>query len=191
MKIPTLVGVMLVATASLAQAQSKPDDFINPPPPRTGTGPTDIPAAPNSGFEEPVRPAGRGANELVYRNGSWFVVRSVRNGGNLVTCTGMYRVNRSVQLGKDTLVFKMPVHVSTISLGFDGQAMGAARAVTAAEREAGAISITGDTFAQLSKRGKLNIDVVTNDGGKTRHELDLQGLAGAVKYIEAGCPARR
>lgn len=196
MKISTSIGVMLMAgaAASLAQAQTKPEDFINPPPPKTSSPePVRVPApgTENNGFEEPVRPAGRGANELVYRGGSWFVVRSVKDGGKTVTCTGMYRVNRSVQVNKDALVFRTPVHVSTVALVLDGQATGSPRPLTAAEREAGAISITGDAFAQLSKRGRLNIDVVTNDGAKTRHDLDLNGLAGAVKTIEAACPGRR
>jgi hypothetical protein len=159
MKISTLLGVMLMAGAMVpaAQAQSRSEDFINPPPPvpRSSAGPVDAPAADKSGFDEPVRPAGRGANELVYRNGSWFVVRSVRDGGKTVTCTGT------------------------------------ARPLTAAEREAGAVSIAGSDFAQLVKRSRLKIDVATNDGAKTRHELDLNGLAGVVKNIEAGCPGRR
>ena len=195
MKISTSIGVMLLAGAAVspAQAQTKSEDFINPPPPRTIVQPpgATAPAPEGSGFEEPVRPSGRGANDLVYRGGSWFVVRSVRDGGKTVTCTGMYRINRNVQVNKDGLVFRTPVHINTISLGYDDQAMGAARAPTAAEREAGAVTIAGSDFAQLTKRGRLKIDVVTNDGAKTRHDLDLQGLAGAVKNIEAGCPGRR
>jgi hypothetical protein len=103
----------------------------------------------------------------------------------------MYRVNRSVQVNKDALVFKTPVHINTISLGYDDHGMGTARPLTAAEREAGAVSIAGSDFAQLVKRSRLKIDVATNDGAKTRHELDLNGLAGVVKNIEAGCPGRR
>lgn len=193
MKISTSIGVMLMASAavSLAQAQPKPEDFINPPPPRTIVVPPSDATPEGKGFEEPIRPSGRGANELVYRGGSWFVVRSVRDGGKTVTCTGMYRINRAVQVNRDGLVFRTPVHINTIALGYDDQAMGAARALTAAEREAGSVTIAGNAFAQLAKRGRLKIDVVTNDGAKARHDLDLNGLAGAVKTIEAGCPGRR
>lgn len=197
MKISTSIGAMLLAgaTASLAQAQTKSEDFINPPPPRTSATPDnrgfDNQGAEGRSSNELSQPGGRGASELVYRNGPWFVVRSVRDGGKSVTCSGKYRVNRNIHLNKDSLVIQTPVHVSTVSVGFDDQAMGAARALAPAEREVGAVALRGDTFEQLSKRGRLKIDVVTNDGAKTRQDLDLHGLAGAVKYIEAGCPARR
>ena len=48
-------------------------------------------------------PAAERPNQPVYRNGPWFVVRSVRDAGAVVACTGFYRANRRVQLSKDTL----------------------------------------------------------------------------------------
>ena len=35
------------------------------------------------------------------------------------------------------------------------------------------------------------VEKVLRNEGKTRHDLDLHGLAGAVKTIEAGCPGGR
>jgi hypothetical protein len=126
-------------------------------------------------------------NEPVYRSGPWFVVRSVRDNGAVVACTGFYRANRRVQLSKDTLIIKTPEEVTGVAFGFDDQPMDASRALSAGENDLKAIAITGEDFAKLARSRKLRIEVGTPQG-TMRHELELNGLAGALENIEQGCP---
>ena len=127
-------------------------------------------------------------NMPVYRSGPWFVVRSVRDGGNVVACTGFYRANRRVQLSKDMLIIQnAAVEVQSVAFGFDDEPMAAQRPLTDGEKDLKGIAFTGDDFAKLSKAHKVRIDVVTTQG-TMRHELDLSGLAGALDNIAKGCP---
>lgn len=135
-----------------------------------------------------AQPEGRQRpNQPVFRSGPWFVVRSVREGGNVVACTGFYRANRGVQLSKDSLVIKTRQEIRTVSLGFDGKPMGAPRPLSAAEKQLGALAISGDEFAQLSLSSKLRLEFVIDQGAQ-KHELELRGLKGALENINAGCP---
>lgn len=135
---------------------------------------------------QPASPAQ--AHEPVYRSGPWFVVRSVRDGGGVVACTGFYRANARVQLSKDTLAIKVPVEVRSVAFGFDGAPLPAARPLSAAERQVGAIALMGDDFARLARSRQLTIEVATA-AGLQRHVLQLHGLAGALANIHAGCPS--
>jgi hypothetical protein len=133
-----------------------------------------------------AQPAER-PNQAVYRSGPWFVVRSVRDGGNVVACTGFYRANRHVQLSKDTLIIQTDEEVKGVAFGFDDQPVGVQRPLTAGEQELKAIAFSGDDFAKLAKSRKVRVEVATPQG-TMRHELELNGLAGALDNIAQGCP---
>lgn len=132
--------------------------------------------------QAPQRP-----NQPVFRSGPWFVVRSVRDGGNVVACTGFYRANRHVQLSKDTLIIQTPEEVRAVAFGFDDQPVGAQRPLSAGEKDLKAIAFEGEEFKSLARSGKVRVEVETPQG-TMRHELDLRGLAGALQNIEQGCP---
>jgi hypothetical protein len=133
-----------------------------------------------------AQPAER-PNQPVFRSGPWFVVRSVRDGGNVVACTGFYRANRHVQLSKDMLVIKTVEEVTKVAVGFDDEPMSAPRPLSTAEKDLKAIAFTGEDFTKLARSRKLRIEVETPQG-TMRHELDLTGLAGALDNIDKGCP---
>ena len=126
-------------------------------------------------------------NQPVYRSGPWFVVRSVRDGGNVVACTGFYRANRRIQLSKDMLAVKTGEDVNSVAVGFDDGPLGAARPLTAGEKDLKAIAFTGDDFAKLAHSSKLRIDMETPQG-VMRNELELKGIEGALDNIDKGCP---
>jgi len=130
--------------------------------------------------QPPERP-----NTPVFRSGPWFVVRSTGESG--VACTGFYQADRHVLLGKDTLTFRTPDDASAVAFAFDDQPMGMQRALSASEKDLKGVAFTGDDFAKLSKEKKLRIDIATAQG-TMRHQLDLNGLAGAMENINAGCP---
>jgi hypothetical protein len=132
--------------------------------------------------QAPERP-----NTPVYRSGPWFVVRSVRDGGDVVACTGFYRANRHVQLSKDMLIVRTSEDVKSVAFGFDDGAMGAQRPLSDSEKDLKAIAFTGDDFAKLANAHKVRIAAVTPQG-TMRHELQLDGLAGALENIDKGCP---
>lgn len=126
-------------------------------------------------------------NQAVYRSGPWFVVRSVRDSGNVVACTGFYRANGHVQLSKDMLIIQTEEDVKSVAFGFDDQPVGAQRPLTAGEKELKAIAFNGADFAKLSQSRKVRVEVATPQG-TMRHELELTGLAGALDNIAQGCP---
>jgi hypothetical protein len=127
------------------------------------------------------------SNQPVYRSGPWLVVRSVREGGDVVACTGFYRANRRVQLSKDMLVVKTAEEVKSVAFGFDDAPLGAPRPLTAGENDLKAIAFMGDDFTKLAHSKKLRIEVQTAQG-VMRHELELNGFAGALDDIDKGCP---
>jgi hypothetical protein len=133
-----------------------------------------------------AQPAER-PNQPVFRSGPWFVVRSVRDGGKLIACTGFYRANGHVQLSKDTLIIKTPEEAKGVAFGFDDRAPGPQRPLSAGERELKAIAFSGDDFKALTSSKKVRIDVETPQG-IMRHELELNGLAAALDNIDKGCP---
>ena len=133
-----------------------------------------------------AQPAER-PNQPVFRSGPWFVVRSVREAGNVVACTGFYRANRRVQLSKDALIIEMPEEVKAVAFGFDDQPVGAQRPLSAGEKDLKAIALEGEDFKSLARSRKVRLEVVTPQG-TMRHELDLRGLPGALENIEQGCP---
>ena len=133
-----------------------------------------------------AQPAER-PNLPVYRSGPWFVVRSVRDAGKVVACTGFYRANRHVQLSKDLLIIQTPEEVSGVAFAFDEERFPAPRPLTAGERDLKAIAFSGDDFAKLAKAHKVRIQAGTAQG-TVRHELELDGLSGALANIEQGCP---
>lgn len=126
-------------------------------------------------------------NQPVFRSGPWFVVRSVREGGSVVACTGFYRADRHVQLSKDTLIVQTTEEVKAVALGFDDQPVGAQRPLSAGEKDLKAIALEGEDFKSLARSRKVRMEVVTPQG-TMRHELDLRGLAGVLENIEQGCP---
>jgi hypothetical protein len=132
--------------------------------------------------QPPERP-----NQPVFRSGPWFVVRSVRDGGNVVACTGFYRANRHVQLSKDTLIIQTQEDVKGVAFGFDDRPAGAQRPLSAGEKDLKAIVFSGEDFKNLTSSYKVRVEVLTPQG-TMRHELDLHGLAGALGNIEQGCP---
>jgi hypothetical protein len=131
--------------------------------------------------QPPERP-----NTPVFRSGPWFVVRTAPP-NDTVACTGFYTANRRVQLSKDMLVVQTPEDVKSVAYGVDDQPMGTHRALSADEKDLKGIAFTGDDVAKLAKGRKLRIDVATAQG-TMRNELDLNGLAGALENINAGCP---
>ena len=126
-------------------------------------------------------------NQPVFRSGPWFVVRSTR--ADIVVCTGFYRANRHVQLTKDMLVIQTPEEVRDVSFAFDDHAAGAPRPLSAGEKDLKAVAFTGDDFARLAKSHTVRIDA-TNAQGVVRHDLELNGLPGALENINAGCPVQ-
>ena len=126
-------------------------------------------------------------NLPVFRSGPWFVVRSVRDGGSVVACTGFYRANGRVQLSKDMLVLKAPEEIDGVAFGYDDQPMGPARPLSPGEKDVKGIVFAGDDFARLASSSKLRIDAVTAQG-TMHHELELKGLPAALANINAGCP---
>lgn len=104
-----------------------------------------------------------------------------------MACTGFYRANRHVQLSKDTLIIQTPEEVKGVAFGFDDQAAGALRPLSASEKDLKAIVFAGEDFSKLTRSRKVHIDVGTAQG-TMRHELELTGLAGALENIEKGCP---
>jgi hypothetical protein len=127
------------------------------------------------------------ANQPVFRSGPWFVVRSVR--ADNVVCTGFYRANRHVQLTRDMLIIQTPEEVKGVSFAFDDQAASATRPLSTGEKDLKAVAFTGEDFAALTKSHKLRIDATTAQG-VMRHDLELNGLAGALENINAGCPVQ-
>jgi hypothetical protein len=126
-------------------------------------------------------------NQPVFRSGPWFVVRSVR--ADNVVCTGFYRANRHVQLTRDMLIIQTPEEVKGVSFAFDDQAAGATRPLSTGEKDLKAVAFTGEDFAALTKSHKVRIDTTTAQG-VMRHDLELNGLAGALENINAGCPVQ-
>lgn len=136
----------------------------------------------------PAGPPAERPNLPVYRSGPWFVVRSVREGGDVVACTGFYRANRNVQLGRDMLVIKAPaVEVEGVAFAFDGESMPARRPPSAGEKDIPGVAFTGADFARLARAQKVRIELGTPQG-TMQHDLELAGLAGALDNINAGCP---
>jgi hypothetical protein len=138
-------------------------------------------ASPFAFAQPPERP-----NTPVFRSGPWFVVRAAPP-NEAVACTGFYSANRRVQLSKDMLVIQTPDDVKSVAFGVDDQPMGSQRALSADEKDLKGIAFTGEDFAKLAKGRKLRIDVATAQG-TMRHEFELNGLAGALENINAGCP---
>src|SRR5438132_10403130 len=101
-----------------------------------------------------AQPAER-PNQPVFRSGPWFVVRSVRDGGKVVACTGFYRANRHVQLSRDMLIVQTPEEVRGVAMAFDDERMPSERPLSAGEKDVKGIAFTGDDFAKLAKSRKV------------------------------------
>jgi len=126
-------------------------------------------------------------NEVVFRSGPWYVVRSVRDFGNVVACTGFYKLHPGVQLAKDNMIVKTNAQVQSIAVAYDDKPAAAPRQPTAVEKEMHAIVFAGKDFEDLKRSRKLNLALVT-DKAQGDHTFDLKGMLEALANIDEGCP---
>ena len=134
-----------------------------------------------------AQPAGPRPNQPVFHAGAWTVVRSVRDGGDVVGCTGFYRAHRGVQLSKDALILKSPVALNSVGLLLDGAPLRRPGPPSKTEDSLGAVVLTGAEFEALAKASTLTLELVTAQGPQ-RVVVTLRGFAAALENIHAGCP---
>ncbi|TWO70555.1 hypothetical protein FN976_13390 [Caenimonas sedimenti] len=126
-------------------------------------------------------------NEVVFKSGNWFVVRSARARSDTVGCTGYYKSERDVQLGADQLILKVPGKPRQIVVRFNDEVSLPSRAATKAEQQLGAIVIGGDQFEKLQTSRRLNVEFSSKEK-RSQVALRLQGLPEALANIRNGCP---
>jgi hypothetical protein len=126
-------------------------------------------------------------NDVVFKSGNWFVVRSVRARSDTIGCTGFYKSERDVQLGADQLILKVAGKPRRIVVRFNDEISLPARAPTKAEQQLGAIVIGGDHFEKLQGSRRLNVEFTTKEK-RSQVALRLQGLPEALANIRNGCP---
>jgi hypothetical protein len=126
-------------------------------------------------------------NEVVFRSGPWFVVRTLRDFGNVVACTGFYRMHGGVQLSSDNMIIRTGAELRSISVGFDDKPLLPPREPTAIEKEMHAIVFAGADFEQLKRSSKLTLGLAS-DKAQGNHPIDLRGMHEALANIEQGCP---
>lgn len=134
-----------------------------------------------------AQPAGPRPNQPVFHAGAWTVVRSVRDAGNVVGCTGFYRAHRGIQLSKDALILKSPVALNAVGLLLDGAALRKPGPLSKTEESMGAVVLTGAEFGALAKASTLTLELGTAEGPQ-RVVVPLRGFAAALENIHAGCP---
>ncbi|MBC5764927.1 hypothetical protein [Ramlibacter albus] len=123
-------------------------------------------------------------NEVIYKSEDWNVVRSVRDAGNVVACTGFYRHNPRVQLSRDTFIVKLPkeAHVRSVALGFGRGELRPPRPLTSAEQSLGAVVLEGADFEQMVKSRMLFVLMEHGDGKKPLR-FDLRTIEPALAAI--------
>jgi hypothetical protein len=165
--------LLLVLGAWAAQAQPRPAASAPPPP--------------------PPPPPQLNSSDLVFRQGNWYVVRSVRGRGNQVVCTGFHQEEGDVQLSKDWLILKSPGTPQKIVVRVDDERAPSARPPGAYEKQLGAVVLGSDAVRKMQAARKVTFDVAwrderTNKEGKQAASVRLPGLAEAMANIQAGCP---
>ena len=126
-------------------------------------------------------------NDVVFKSGNWFVVRSVRARSDTVGCTGFYKSERDVQLGAEQLILKVPGKLRQIVVRFNDEISLPSRPPTRAEMQLGAVVIGGDQFDKLQISRRLNVEITTKEK-RSLVALRLQGLPEALINIRNGCP---
>jgi len=127
------------------------------------------------------------SGRAVFRAGDWYVVRSAQNVAGVAACTGFHMGHPEAQLGKDSLMVKIPGEIKTVGVRFDNEPARAPRPAAKAELQAGGVILAGAEFEPLSRGKTLDLDVTTAQG-RTRVALKLEGLAASLKNMAAGCP---
>lgn len=137
---------------------------------------------------QPAAIPGERPNQPVYRAEGWTVIRSVREKGGVVACTGMYRRNPHLQLSADNFIIKTPaqMEIRSVAIGFDDEPR-KPRPLTPAETELHALVLQGADFERLVRSHVLNVDVA-GAAGRNSHRIELRGIEGAIANIKAGCP---
>lgn len=126
-------------------------------------------------------------NEVVFKSGPWYVVRSVRPRSDTIGCTGFYKSERDVQLGTDQLILKVAGEPRQIVVRFNDEPSLPARAPTKAEKQLGAIVVDGEQFEKLQGSRRLNVEYTVKQK-RSKVALRLQGLPEALTSIRNGCP---
>src|SRR5205823_5307074 len=125
-------------------------------------------------------------NQVVFKSGGWFVVRSTRTGSKSVACTGFYKDHRGIQLSKDSLILKFDGELQQVTIALNGKA-GTARAPQDIEQQVHAVVLTGPDFERLNSLKKITVEVETDKGRHTQN-MTLAGMKDALENMALGCP---
>lgn len=128
---------------------------------------------------------------IVYKSGSWSVLRSVDTMTDEVSCTGIYKDDRSIRLTRDALHITVQGGIESITLRFGEEPPEKARLASDTERRTRAISIAEKDFSRLLDYPRLRVQVITLVRGTANFDIDLAGVDGAVQNILDDCPIPR
>ncbi len=126
-------------------------------------------------------------NDIVFKSGHWYVVRSVRARGDTIGCTGFYKSERDVQLSAEQLIVKVSGELSQVVVRFNDEMSAPLRPPTKLERQLGAVVIAGEQFEKLQTSRRVDLEIATTQKRRSV-ALRLQGLPQALANIREGCP---
>jgi len=126
--------------------------------------------------------------QTTLKAGNWTVLRSTDTMTDKVTCTGVYRTNRGIQLSNDGLYVNIKGGIKTVTLRFGENAARPLRLPQKMERDVGAVILEGSDFADALQSNRLRLQVLTLVSGIATEDLDITGIQAAADHIKAGCP---
>lgn len=127
-------------------------------------------------------------SQVTLITGNWTILRSIDAMKDKVTCTGLYKANKGIQLVSDALYIAVNGGIQSIRLRLGETPARAIRLPRDVEQSVGAVVIDGSDFADLLQSTRLRVRILTMVRGVITEDLDTTGMLAALEHIHAGCP---
>jgi hypothetical protein len=116
------------------------------------------------------------------------VLRTIDSMTDEIVCTGIYKNNYGIQLGKEMLHIRVPGGPVTYQFRLDNEEAMDQEQTSDLQQRIGTIDVVRGDFKDLQAARRLRYTSVTLLGHVVEGDLDLTGLPEALHHIKAGCP---
>lgn len=123
--------------------------------------------------------------------GQWEVLRDIDKMTDKVSCVGIYRSDKKIQLAEDGMYIAVSGGIESVTLRFGSDQARPMRLAKKMEKDVRAVMLEGEEFQGAIGADRLRMQVLTLVSGLKEYDLNMSGASQAVEHIKAGCPKQK
>lgn len=121
--------------------------------------------------------------ELVFEKDAWKVTKSWDVLSDQMTCDGIYRDNRRIRIGAESLMLMLDARPERVSMRFGTDAARHEKRIDPIEKTMHMVNIDGENFASAMKNRRVRVEIETAKGERLKLNVDLRGAREVLEQL--------